>query len=143
MNRKWHLFIVVFLSSILLGLIGCGGTAKNEGVTGEEDFFIPYTIPSGQHTIANWVVEGTMTTESFTITKVPWCVCWEFTPAALSFFEIDIRHSDGRHYSKPIATTSNLNLVLVDLRCNDDKGTFYLKITAQGGVARVWVTEYK
>lgn len=89
--------------------------------------------------VTQWTVEGTIITEPFTITEVPWEVRWEFIPSTLNFFQIDIWYSGGRFYSKPIATTTTYNLALTDSFRSHDKGTFYLEITAEGGVAKVWV----
>lgn len=92
--------------------------------------------------IAKWAVEGSMVTEPFTITEAPWSVSWEFIPSTLNFFQIDIKYSDGRFYSKPIATTTTYNLALSDTVLIHDKGTFYLEIDAEGGVVEVWVIGY-
>jgi len=96
-------------------------------------------VVSEPERIAQWTVEGSVTTEPFTITEEPWLVGWVFTPRTLNFFQIDIRYADGRFYAKPIATLTNYGLGSTDAFYSQDKGTFYLEITAEGGVAEVWV----
>jgi hypothetical protein len=115
----------ILFTTILLGLTPACSPAKPETIT--------------PPTVTQWTVEGTIVTEPFTITEVPWEVRWEFIPSTLNFFQIDIWYSDGRFYSKPIATTTTYNLALTDSFRSYDKGTFYLEITAEGGVAKIWV----
>jgi len=93
--------------------------------------------------IVQWRGTGTVITEPFTIKETPWLVGWEFTPATLNFFMIDIKRGDGSLYSKPVATSTHLNIGLADTFCSNDKGTFYLEITSDGGEWVVWVIGYK
>ena len=93
--------------------------------------------------IAEWMGTGSIVTEPFTIEEAPWLVGWVFTPSTLNFFQINIKYSDGRFYSKPIATTTTYNLALSDTFHSNDKGTFYLEITSAGGKWKVWVIGHR
>lgn len=124
MKLRWCLISVVVLSSILFGIIGCGGGTA-----------------SSQQAERNLVISrsgtGYENTSPFTIKSKPWAISWAYSPGPydLEFFTTTVYDYRMGHIVDVVFSTpdkySGYHYVYAT-------GTFYLAITGSNYAVEVW-----